>query len=302
MAMTTKIQWTDHTFNPWRGCTKVSPGCAHCYAETQSKRNPRVLGEWGPKGRRAIAADSYWRLPFQWDRAAKEAGERRRVFCASLADVFESNPQVEEARARLFRTIDSTPNLDWLLLTKRPENIGMMWHTWSQVFPDGSTVGESKPTRRAIRRHNVWLGTSVEDQERANERIPELLGCRDLADVLFLSLEPLIGRVSLADVSGWKDPCRLYGRRLGEGIDWAIVGGESGPGARLCDVAWIRRIVRDCHDVGVAAFVKQLGAHVVSTSTPVFGIVTRCKLTLADSKGGDPDEWPEDLRVREFPR
>lgn len=302
MATMTKIQWTDHTWNPWRGCTKVSPGCHHCYAETQSKRNPRVLGEWGPKGRRAIAADPYWRLPLQWDRAAKEAGERRRVFCASLADVFEHNDQVAEARARLFRTIDSTPNLDWLLLTKRPENIGMMWHTWSQYDDRGEPLGESKPTRREIRRHNVWLGTSVEDQDRANERIPELLGCRDLAEVLFLSLEPLVGRVSLIGVAGWTDPGRFFGRRPGEGIDWAIVGGESGPGARPCNTYWIREIVRDCVDAGVTPFVKQLGASPFDDSTGGNRYDDHTYFRLRDSKGGDPDEWPEDLRVREFPR
>lgn len=284
MGVLTKIQWTHHTFNPWRGCVKVSAGCAHCYAEKLSARNPAVLGEWGPKGRRAIAAESYWKLPLAWDRAAAGAGERRRVFCASLSDVFEQNLQVVEARARLFRTIDATPNLDWLLLTKRPENIMTYWHTRTYRDGDGRVWGESKPTRVEFRRDNVWLGTSVEDQERAEERIPELLVCRKLAPVLFLSLEPLLGPVDL----------RAFGV-FGPAIDWAIIGGESGPGSRPCDLVWVRRLIGQCEDMEIAPFVKQLGANVTSGGLYLFP-------PAADPKGGDIDEWPEDLRIREFPR
>lgn len=294
MATMTKIQWCDHTWNPWRGCTKVSAGCANCYAEAGSKRNPKVLGEWGPKGRRAIAAESYWKLPLAWDRAAQAAGERRRVFCASLADVFEHNPQVTEARARMFRVIDSTPNLDWLLLTKRPENIVPFWHTRSWVDGDGRTLGESKPTRQTLRRDNVWLGTSVEDQAAADTRIAELVRARDLAAVLFLSLEPLIGPVDLLRVSG-REPGRFWGGCLLDSIDWAIIGGESGADARACDVDWIRSLVDQCGEGGVAPFVKQLGANVVEGGMPLFP-------PFKDHKGGDIDEWPEDLKVRAFPR
>src|SRR5262245_49606753 len=116
-----KIQWTDHTFNVWRGCEKVSPGCAHCYAETMSRRNPAVLGEWGKHGTRVIASEAMWREPLKWDRQARAAGVRKRVFCASLADVFEDRPELVAPRERLFRLIEDTPNLDWQLLTKRPE-------------------------------------------------------------------------------------------------------------------------------------------------------------------------------------
>src|SRR5688572_29932027 len=130
----TKIEWTatvrpdgtvspGYTFNPWRGCAKVSPGCTHCYAETLSKRNPAVLGTWGKDGVRAIGSDAYWRQPLAWNRAAKQAGERRRVFCASLADVFEDRPDLVGPRHRLVDLIQLTQHLDWLLLTKRPENI-----------------------------------------------------------------------------------------------------------------------------------------------------------------------------------
>jgi protein gp37 len=260
MGVATKIQWTHHTFNPWRGCTKVSPGCANCYAEKLGARNRAVLGEWGPAGRRAIAAESYWRQPTAWDRAAAADGVRRRVFCASLADVFEDNGQVVDARARLFDAIDRTPNLIWLLLTKRPENVGACW-------PAGK------------RRPNVWLGASVEDRERERVRVPELLRCRGLAPVLFLSVEPLLGPIEFPAL---------------DGIDWLIVGGESGPGARPCDVAWIRSIIGQASRAGVAPFVKQLGANVVEDGRPL-------SPALADRKGGDPDEWPDGLSMREFP-
>jgi len=309
MAETTKIQWTDHTFNPVRGCTKVSPGCANCYAEKGSKRNPAVLGEWGPDGKRVIAAESYWRQPLKWDREAKAAGVRRRVFCASLADVFEDNDQVVEARERLWDTIDATPHLDWLLLTKRPENLGHMV-PWCRDH-----AGEYRERFW----DNVWLGVSVEDQKRAGERIPKLLEIP--AAVRFLSVEPLLGRVDLeraAPCGYYCDPSVGHVDHSLVGIDWVIVGGESGPSARPCRLEWIRSIVAQCEAAGVACFVKQLGADVTTTlpdferwpghdgpSSPVRfdgdGFGSYRVYGLKDLKGGDPSEWPEDLRVREFP-
>ncbi len=112
MATFTEIAWAHSTFNPWRGCVKISPGCTNCYAEAQSHRNPAVLGEWGPGGKRAIAAESYWRQPVVWDRKAKEAGERRRVFCLSLGDVFEDRAELVPVRRRLGALIAKTPSLD----------------------------------------------------------------------------------------------------------------------------------------------------------------------------------------------
>jgi protein gp37 len=283
MGLVTKIQWTDSTFNPWRGCAKVSEGCRHCYAAAMSVRNPSVLGVWGRDGTRVVASESKWREPLIWDRAAKAKGVRHRVFCASLADVFEdwSGPMVDaggnpvrragqdhhaltmtDMRYRLFDLIDLTPNLDWLLVTKRPENVPDMW------------CGGY--------RDNVWLLTSVEDQETAENRIPSLTACRDLASVLGLSMEPLLGPVDL-------------GRWLSvSSFDWVIVGGESGPGARSCDTSWIRAIRDQCEKAGVACFVKQLGSRPVEAGR---------RMGLRDSKGGDPGEWPEDLRdCRQFPR
>ncbi len=261
MGTNSKIEWTDHTFNPWRGCTKVSAGCAHCYAETMSKRNPTVLGIWGKHGQRVVAAESYWRQPLKWSREAAQAGERRRVFCASLADVFEDSesmpeaswPLVQAARRRLFRLIGDTPALDWLLLTKRPQHI-------MTVLRDELNEASFPP--------NVWLGTSVENQAAADERIPHLL--RAPAAVRFLSCEPLLGAVDLSRLIV-ATPCWHCGNLDGEAgrcycgvtiepeIHWVIVGGESGAQARPMHQRWVRSLRDQCRDAGVAYFFKQHG-------------------------------------------
>jgi protein gp37 len=291
MAETTGIQWCDATFNPWRGCTKVSPGCANCYAEVTSKRNPNVLGSWGPGGKRIVAAASYWRQPLKWNRdglpctcgadrtgpsaeaqdADCPAKRRPRVFCASLADVFEDRPELVEPRLRLWETIVQTPNLDWLLLTKRPENFAELYPpAWTKKIPP-----------------NIWLGVSVEDQQRADERIPILL--QTPAKVRFLSVEPLLGPVNLIR---WLTP--FHGSHAKHnGVDWVIVGGESGSHARPCDVEWIRSIRDQCKAAGVACFIKQLGAK------PYEGLSVPVR--LKDKKGGNVAEWPKPLAVRQFP-
>lgn len=293
MGKDSKIEWTHHTFNPWRGCTKVSAGCAHCYAESMAARNPGVLGVWGDKGTRVVASDAMWREPLKWNREAAAEGVRRRVFCASMADVYGDRDDVVSARARLFALIRETPALDWLLLTKRPENImrlsvGTLIADVSAPWPD-----------------NVWIGTSVEDQRAADERIPHLL--RVPARVRFLSMEPLLGRVDLGawvapvchcgacgeDHDGMHDRCPSCGRdsliatwgheqadryRSGErydetsedgqrdlnegcGIGWVIVGGESGPGARPMHPQWARDVRDQCAAAGVPFFFKQWGEH-----------------------------------------
>ena len=521
MAETTKIQWTHHTFNPWRGCSKVSVGCQLCYAATMSKRNPGTLGVWGDGGTRVVAAEAQWKLPLKWDRDAAKAGERRRVFCASLADVFESRELAEwieicdgyrinyrgliesqwragghrgnwtpmqkkiddggyetiqlrkhptlgdktlkvhhlvleafvgerpeghvvrhldgrrannvlwnllystqsdnlgdraahgtdlagerngrsklteedvdqirellqqgksqsfiaakfgvkqvaisriklgkswsgkavplaaepirscisgqmidaslrpafrtdggfthcpdgdselwlpltmaDVRARLFRMIDATPNLDWLLLTKRPENIARMMP--AMVVPSGDNYrvsGSVGVLRVDVIRKNLWLGVSCENQQAADERIPHLL--KVPAAVRFLSVEPMLGPIRidarlLTPIQGTSQ----HGQRF---IDWVIVGGESGPGARPCNVKWIRDIVRQCKAAGVPVFVKQLGSHPIGSHYEVMSMagsdqgdkssIVRWK--LRDPKGGDISEFPDDLQVREFPR
>lgn len=302
MGKKTNIAWTDHTFNPWRGCEKVSPGCANCYAEHWSRRNPKVLGVWGPAGTRLIAAESYWQQPLRWNRQAEREGRRRRVFCASMADVFEDRPELVAPRVRLFHLIHETPNLDWQLLTKRPENI--------RRFCGGNGIPRSWAENT---QPNVWAMTSVEDQETADRRIPELL--KVPARVRGLSVEPLLGPVDLR--LGQKDDGQRWERH--HFIHWVILGGESGPHARPCRVEWVRDLVRQCRATGVACFVKQLGACVTSRLPngecwPGGNGLPPGHLTfsgdgfgnyhvrgLSDPKGGDPAEWPEDLRVREMP-
>ena len=301
MAQDSKIQWTHHTFNPWRGCTKVSPGCEHCYAETMSKRNPSVLGEWGPNGKRVIAAESYWRQPLAWDRAAAKAWERHRVFCASLADVFEDRKELHRPRLRLFRLIEATPNLDWLLLTKRPENV--MPALKQAAMLDDSEFVTAWYFRSRVP-HNVWLGVSVEDQQRADERIPLLL--QTPAAVRFLSCEPLLGPISLRNVPGLNKLPAVHAAegRGHAGIDWVIVGGESGPGSRPFQVEWARSLRDQCKAAGVPFFLKQLGSNPVEPHYQDTRPTTMIHLpmSLRDKKGGDMAEWPADLRIREFPQ
>lgn len=231
MSQKTGIAWTDHTFNPWWGCLKVSPGCKNCYAETLSSRYGHDV--WGPVAttqRRTFGA-KHWADPLAWNHAALAAGERRRVFSGSMCDVFEDHPTANAQRPLLWDLIRDTTSLDWQLLTKRPENIAAMLPAdWGAGYP------------------NVWLGTSVEDQERAIERIPVLL--KIPAAVRFLSCEPLIGPV---DLSGFYE--------LGvPNVDWVIVGGESGANRRPMELAWLERIVTQCRITTTAVFVKQDGA------------------------------------------
>jgi protein gp37 len=315
----TGIQWTDHTFNIAWGCIRVSPGCENCYAETIAKRMGFKV--WGPAKtteRRTLSAN-YWREPLRWNRAAERDGRRHRVFCSSMADVFENHPTIDAERSKLWPLIRSTPWLDWQLLTKRPERIAAnLPEDWGQGFP------------------NVWLGVSVENQETANERVPLL--AQTPAAVRFLSCEPLLGPIdfgecgsrggedgdpfafsALADADGVEPPI--------PGIDWCIIGGESGRHARPCNVEWIRDIVAQCGFAGTAVFVKQMGAWVRGDHAEFRrGVVDRWLLDngtvwvpgvigehnfrrpenaiafrLFDSHGGDWSEWPLDLQIRQFP-
>lgn len=300
MSENSKIQWTHHTFNPWWGCQRVSPGCENCYAETFAHRLGRDL--WGPRAARRFFGDAHWSEPLKWDRAAAKAGERHRVFCASMADVFEDRADLLPHRARLFRLVADTPHLDWLLLTKRPENAQRLWA--DAAFE----ANGPQDVAGLLWRPNVWLGTTVEDQRRAEERIPDLLAVPAL--VRFLSCEPLLGPVDLTHL---RDDEGARWNVLEMGISWVIVGGESGNGARPFAVEWARSLVEQCRGSRRAVFVKQLGAVPVVLGEPTGEFRTRPetgerqyeisaeRLTLSSRKGGDPSEWPEDLRVREFP-
>lgn len=227
MGKDSRIEWTHHTFNPWWGCVKVSPACKHCYAESWAKRIGLDL--WGGRAPRRFFSEVHWREPLKWNREADAVRERRRVFCASMADVFEARAELDPWRERLWSLIEATPALDWLLLTKRPEHVGRCV-PWSKSWPG-----------------NVWLGTTAENQRWANERLPELL--RYPAVVRFVSCEPLLGPL---EVSPWL----RRGRRR---IDWVIAGGESGHKARPMNPEWARYLRDQCARAGVPFHFKQWG-------------------------------------------
>lgn len=301
MGRETKIAWTDHTFNGVRGCEHAtladgteSPGCQNCYAEGMSKRNPAQLGVWGEEGTRVLGGADYWANLDRWHRAAVRDGALRRVFCYSLADVFESPRSLANAdvcskgRALLFDAIERlqpqttrivggsvTRGLIFLLLTKRPENVKRMVPiSWLECAPYSCGWPQ-----------HVWLGTSVENQQAADERIPHLLAVPGVP-VPFLSLEPLLEQVTLRQ---WID-------RLG----WLIPGGE-GLGKRPCDLAWIRDLRDQGKAAGVPVFIKQAGAAPFETVPLRGGGTIQAWRHFEHPKGEDPEEWPEDLRVREVP-
>ena len=212
------IQWTTHTLNPWWGCSKVSPGCAHCYAETLEQ--PVWQRRLGPERR---APFHVWAEPHKWNCAALATGERARVFCASMSDVFEDREDLIPHRARLFRLIDDTPSLNWLLLTKRPENI--------------------KRLSPSLGQPNVWLGVSAENQHYWNLRVPVLMEIP--AVVHFVSASRLLAPITM-------DELTLY-------PEWLIVGGESGPHARPMRAEWALSLRDQALANGVAFHFKQWG-------------------------------------------
>lgn len=274
MGANSAISWTDHTFNPWIGCQKVSAACANCYAAVDSPaRVSRAHGLelWGPAAtaKRRVTGSGNWNQPKKWNgesaRQHWRGGQRMRVFCASQADIFEDftgdvvndkgqplyteydcsgavkwstyplngEPmKLDDARVRLFQLMEETASLDWLLLTKRPENIlRMVPEHWRQAFPG-----------------NIWVGTTVEDQAAADLRIPQLLTVP--ASVRFLSCEPLLGPVDVFRPL-IQSPVTIAGHPWGEYLHWVIAGGESGPSARISSIDWVRNLRDDClrHDV-----------------------------------------------------
>lgn len=265
MAENSGIEWTDHTFNPWWGCTEVSPGCDHCYARTFAQRLHPNLTLWGVKSQRLVFQPRHWNEPLSWNRKAEKAGRRDRVFCASMADVFDNQVDLDDERAELWTLIHKTPNLDWLLLTKRVANVAR------QVPP--SWMKGHWP-------RNVWLGISVVDQTEADRDIPKLLALP--ARLRFLSLEPLLGPVNLQKSCTARCPnlgvCFEHscghrvvvdsenGGTLVEcicsrlnGLHWVIVGGESGAQARPMSIQWARELRDQCVSAGVPFLFKQWG-------------------------------------------
>jgi protein gp37 len=330
------IEWTDASWSPLRArradgqpnkggggwaCQRVSPGCEHCYAETLNKR----LGTGLAYNAAGIAASEHYldaralEAPLRWTRP-------RRVFLSSMTDVFgEWVP--DDYLDRLFAVMALTPQHTYQVLTKRAERMreylttrdtaGAVAITIREVAPDGGIAAMkamgTHVLRDVVQRRwplpNVWLGVSAEDQQRADERIPELLATP--AAVRFVSYEPALGPVNMA----WAMDRQFYDSRTGKdlpALDWVIVGGESGPGARPFDIAWARSMVQQCQDAGVAVFVKQLGAKPFTSDMAgeafpfLVERVPRATggtvgVRLTSRKGGDPGEWPADLRVREFP-
>lgn len=304
MGEKTEISWCDATFNPWMGCTKVSQACQNCYAERDMDHRYGKV-QWGPSGTRSKTSDANWRKPLKWNRDAEKAGIRVSVFCASLADVFEDwqgpildhNRQqlfhvingikpsqsksiskrweaqgctpitMDDLRCDLFALIDATPNLDWLVLTKRPENVKKMWPAKFDgptkvdllgPMPDLSRgVPWSDGNRNNDQRSNIVLGTSIENQEWADRRLPYLHAAKryGLVNRTFVSAEPLVGPIMLqGELDG-----KVY-NHLGEGgIDWVVTGGESGPNARPCDPEWFRSLRDQCAASGTPFHFKQYG-------------------------------------------
>lgn len=219
MGEVTKIEWCDHTFNPWVGCQKVSPGCDHCYAEGWAKRSGMV--QWGPHADRRRTSEANWRKPLKWAKAARGTGKRPRVFCASLADWLD-NQVPTEWRIDLAILIEATPELDWLLLTKRPEN-------YSRLAP-----WPNKPPP------NVWLGFTAENQENFARRYRAWFHLKPT--VMFVSYEPALGPLELPIPP----------------IDWIICGGESGSkAARTMDLQWARDVRDFCGEWSIPFFFKQ---------------------------------------------
>lgn len=268
MGESTKIEWAHHTFNPWIGCTKVGPGCDHCYAEALMDVR-RGKAKWGAGQPRVRTAASTWAQPLKWDRACAKAGIRQRVFCASLADVFD-NEVVPQWRDDLWRLILDTPNLDWLILTKRIGNVACR------------TPIMGMPA-------NVWLGATIVNQAEADRDIPKLLAVP--AAKRFLSMEPLLEPVELdrwfaihkhwmtADslpAAPWCPPYpkhwwkhqALVGAGYKPPLDWIIVGGESGQGARPMDPDWARSLRDQCAAAGVPFLFKQWGLFAPLKSAP----------------------------------
>lgn len=292
MGEKTAIEWCDHTFNPWTGCAKVSPACDHCYAESWAKRSGSVV--WGPDAERRRTTEANWKQPLKWNKEAGDKGVRHKVFCASLADVFD-NAVPRHWRTDLFSLIRQTPNLDWLLLTKRIGNAqSMITRAIEELEPD-SLCGIGQHNHSPVAQWpwpNVWIGATICNQEEAERDIPKLL--KVPAAKRFLSIEPLLGKI---DISRWLDPtgitcmdvcpdtpyvdkdsAEVFVATDGEviplcphcgikaswtgwdcGIDWVIVGGESGPGARPMHPKWALDLRDQCLSHHVPFLFKQWG-------------------------------------------
>jgi protein gp37 len=272
MAEDTKIGWTDHTFSPWTGCQKVGPGCDHCYAEAWAKRSGVV--QWGPDAERRRTGAPVWAMPLKLQGRHPafyaEHGRRQRIFSASLSDVFDNAAPIEWF-VDLLRLIYATPDLDWLLLTKRigtfHARMGQALLALDDAYQPPGFQEWIEAWLKGVPPDNVWIGATVVNQEEADRDIPKLLAVP--ARVRFLSIEPMLGPIV-------KDFVPLVGS-----LHWIISGFESGPGCRPGDLAWLRQLVTSAHIATIPMFVKQLGGN--------------------PNKRDDLYDLPEDLRIRQWP-
>lgn len=284
MGQKTEIAWCDSTWNPVRGCTRVSSGCKFCYAERMAARFSRLPAEYegtfrcpgpfhgfaeqtksGPRWTgRVELIESQLEIPLHWRKP-------RRIFVNSMSDTFhEALPDAD--RTWMFWMMELKANWHtYIVLTKRAKEMEYFMRG-REIFP------------------NVWLGVSVEDQATADERIPLLL--QTPAAVRFISLEPMLSRVDFAEIPvGMDGPLR----KVSPHLDLVLIGGESGPGARPCRVEWIESVIEQCAAAGVACFTKQLGAY------PVWAGAKSSPIESGLGKNADMERWPKSLRVREFP-
>lgn len=328
------------TFNPWIGCTEdedepgeQSPECGECYArEGQNHRVSKAKGLplWGAKAHRQVTSVSYWKQPLRWNAQARELGVRLKVFCASLCDLFEDfdgplagDPRcwgdLDDVREGLWPLIEQCDWLDFLLLTKRPQNVSrMVPAAWLERRRDQH--GDPEPCRNCPAKlgqpchpgcsgpwpRNVWLGATAGTKKGAARRLPHLLAVPGGVPVFFVSYEPALEGV---DFRRWIAPPKglRYGSRVGpvpdgpRGIDWLIVGGESGKRARHFDLAWARAAVAACQASQTPVFVKQMGTRWAQAETARVRAELLTDAFAAHPKGEDPAEWPEDLRVQTWP-
>lgn len=335
---TTNIEWADWTWNPVRGCSRISPGCMNCYAELDMARknsNPKVPGCHGYAEFHTVGdrREPHWTgkvklieskllEPLSWRKKAlkfaREHGRKPRVFI-SMSDLFHERLP-DEAIDSVFAVAALCPEMNFLFLTKRAERMAV--HSYRRFEHIAEVISNLRRSRGetgigAIRwpLPNVWLGVSVEDQKRADERIPHLL--RTPAAVRFLSVEPMLEEIRLRQEWATYKMCYACGSSgfvscdHWRGIDWVICGGESGAGARPFDLDWARSLRDQCRAAGVAFYMKQAGSLPHDGEKVLYGIgpygpakegLEPVWLHLKDRKGGDPAEWPEDLRVQEVPQ
>jgi protein gp37 len=288
MGTNSRIEWTEATWNPTVGCDRISPGCAHCYAKTLHDRRHTafiagkdVAPQYAKPFEELQLIKGRLYLPLRWRKP-------RMVFVNSVSDLFHED--VPDAFIdRVFEVMSLARRHTFQVLTKRPDRMHQLVPTFAAKHTAQDGSGWPPP--------NVWLGVSVENQHFADERIPLLLATP--AAVRFISAEPLLGPIDFGSAELRRN---YYGH-----LDWVILGGESGPGARRFDLAWARLIVQQCQAAAVPCFVKQLGSN--PHQRVMYGPATFEAdqpvhvepINLRDRKGGDPSEWPGDLKVREFP-